>query len=1716
MKRLLLFLILGIFSFSFVFAHPTNSNSPYDDWRMFGHDTGFTRFTNSNAPANISNTPVITKSFAGDADTAPVVIWDSLYYFSYSGDYSSSYAFKLNASNISQVLTNSTNSYAISYSPSYYKDNLFIQQDTYLYQVNASNLSQVIDSEYIADSTGWSQIPVVFGDSVWTGAGNYNPYVKQFNASNISKSSINYYVYSRPYEQIPIVEDYAYFSFSGNLYQANSSNISKVIRSISCAANSIEGAPSVGYGSVYKACTVNSVDYLFQFNASNISQTIANFSRKGWFYGLGNGFIYFSNGTTFFQLNASNISQEIASYSFHTSSWYAVPAITSEYVFVSAGSIMYQLNASNVSQKIGNYSASSTIGGAPVLSKGFLYFGSIDDKLYQLGIYNPLPAARIDYPLDEKVYLNVTQLNYSLMQNSTHVWDKCWYSNDSGSTNFSTQTADTDFTNSLAGDGWNNWTLFCNDSNNNLYSEYTTFYIDSDTPIFTNVTNKTINQTSALSHQISANDSYGVNCFSVNDSSNFSISCSGLLTNATFLAYGNYSLNVSVYDYADHYNYTIVTIAVLDSVAPALRILYPANNSNMTDISLDINYSVSDSGIGVSNCWYSNDSFSVNYTLESCVNISSVIWAEGVHNLRLWANDSVGNRNLTTLRFTIDTTSPVFNNFTNPLVIQGNSFSYQINATDSTLPISCFSINDTTNFNVNCTGYLINNTILTDQIYSLNVSVNDSLGNTNSSVLLVNVTTRPFISVSILSPSGDLNVTQNGTFSVSVNVSCSNADCGEVNTTLYAKTGNTLDIDIAFVCYSSSCSDADDITGYLTGQGFRVTKNPYNSWTDANLNSTAFDVIVVGGYYDAGYYAFDSASDAARDAFENEQIPVVVATHYAYPSYYMGITNNWGSYDSSEDYIDNINTTHTVMTGFGTSAYIDTTSDYLGYLTTAQMTDNYSKLFVAQDVTDTYISGFALEAGQATVGTNPQKFIHLGFNTYDTYPTATAGNNSLILKQSICWAATGSYDCNFYKLVNISVGANPFYTNSQNPYNSTLVNNSYQIINFTVNATIASNTYDFFVSSNKTSYISIGNISSRWNITVTSTPSCIPVYQNTSWSEWQNQTSCRVNNTILQNKSLVQFDTNCSSANTTFWDYQEIACDFCTPTLTNTSWSDWSNLSCVSNLINQSRQRTQYDENNCGEIANQTITEYISELDCSINLNILSPANTTYNNRTQIINISSDGAAVWYNWNGTNITYSSATSILFNEGTNNITAYANNSFSSLTSFTKYFTTDTIAPNISLISPENSTYNTTRILLNISSDGSNIWYNWNGTNVTYSSADYVYFSNETVTLLVYVNDSAGNLDHINVTFFSYSDDDFDGVRNGDDFVNGSASNINSSGITSLNVSIGGNYAVNTTLDENIVTLFDSSEPVINFTYNFSSRELDLSKIRIIKTANAIIVNLSGQLQDNYNKTIFLGDNNFVSLCVKDAEVSDISEVSSTCTGTNETNMTGCLGGSLNSNGISCTDLGSTLQIDNLRNSAVLGVPESSESSEGTSVTEDTQTVFYPTSSELVKGYTRSLSNNWQIKFKFENITYTLKISKIYSSGGKVLLSLFSKEQEKNISVGEEWKLNLNNDSFFDYLVSVNSIKNNFVNISILEFNDSISSAKIFENSVDDLLVSDEDNVGENSKKSGWIVIWLALLVLIFFGTISLVRFIRKHGYNYTLLAVKHVFKLKYWS
>ncbi|MCK4552603.1 hypothetical protein KAT80_00160 [Candidatus Pacearchaeota archaeon] len=172
-----------------------------------------------------------------------------------------------------------------------------------------------------------------------------------------------------------------------------------------------------------------------------------------------------------------------------------------------------------------------------------------------------------------------------------------------------------------------------------------------------------------------------------------------------------------------------------------------------------------------------------------------------------------------------------------------------------------------------------------------------------------------------------------------------------------------------------------------------------------------------------------------------------------------------------------------------------------------------------------------------------------------------------------------------------------------------------------------------------------------------------------------------------------------------------------------------------------------------------------------------------------------------------------------------------------------------------------------------------------------------------------------------------DIDNDGIEDDDDNLLYNETNVATSGLTQLNITVGGSSTGGSHNGNKRVLFYDQDDLMVNFTHNFGqSNVLDLSKVEIQKSSTYLIVNFSGQLSNN--KTLYLEDNSFVNLCVKDAEINSVDEISSGCNGDNETDFTTCLENSnVTINGITCTDEGSRIRVENLQYSAIRGTTSS---------------------------------------------------------------------------------------------------------------------------------------------------------------------------------------------
>jgi len=198
---------------------------------------------------------------------------------------------------------------------------------------------------------------------------------------------------------------------------------------------------------------------------------------------------------------------------------------------------------------------------------------------------------------------------------------------------------------------------------------------------------------------------------------------------------GDNNITISTNDSLGNMNVSLRTFFTIDTTYPGISITTPTNNTNTTNVNLNVNYTVT----GQQTCWYSNDTMSANTTLASCANITSVTWSEGQHNVTIWANDSAGNTNQSSVTFTIDTRTEI--DFVSPSMNSGEysqtTIWANISVTETTgidtINISLYNsthniINST---NSSTSSLFTNFTGLSEGNYYLNATVNDTLGNSN-------------------------------------------------------------------------------------------------------------------------------------------------------------------------------------------------------------------------------------------------------------------------------------------------------------------------------------------------------------------------------------------------------------------------------------------------------------------------------------------------------------------------------------------------------------------------------------------------------------------------------------------------------------------------------------------------------------------------------------------------------------------------------------------------------------------------------------------------------------------------------------------------------------------------------------------------------------------------------------------------------------------------
>jgi len=252
-----------------------------------------------------------------------------------------------------------------------------------------------------------------------------------------------------------------------------------------------------------------------------------------------------------------------------------------------------------------------------------------------------------------------------------------------------------------------------------------------------------------------------------------------------------YTWFVNLFDWAGNsFTFSNNTVTI-DTINPGINVIYPQNITYNVIITA-INYTLSD--LYPNTCWFYNGT--ANNTIACGTNITTKLYSnQGNNTWMVYANDSAGNINSSSLTFFVDTINPTIN-FTSPTEQGGsylskNSILVNVTSTDTNLANITISISNSTTL-INSTTTLSspnyqNISVPRDGIYYINATAYDSAGNKNSTETRIVTldTTKPLVNYGTGTLASGVNVSQSNVY---VNVSVTETNEANVTFRLFNST----------------------------------------------------------------------------------------------------------------------------------------------------------------------------------------------------------------------------------------------------------------------------------------------------------------------------------------------------------------------------------------------------------------------------------------------------------------------------------------------------------------------------------------------------------------------------------------------------------------------------------------------------------------------------------------------------------------------------------------------------------------------------------------------------------------------------------------------------------------------------------------------------------------------------------------------------------------
>ncbi len=275
---------------------------------------------------------------------------------------------------------------------------------------------------------------------------------------------------------------------------------------------------------------------------------------------------------------------------------------------------------------------------------------------------------------------------------------------------------------------------------------------------------------------------------------NETVEVTGVSNSTSFiktLSDGAYIWNCLAYDNDSNAAWAISNYSiVIDTLFPEINITFPQNQTYNYAVS-GLNYSYSEDNPDV--CWYSTNSGITNSTPVSCgTGWTGVSSTEGTNIWTVYINDSTGSENLTSVVFMQDSLYPQINYGAGTAVDYANLSQSNVyvdvevvEANEDTIIFSLYNASGIVNQSSFTDGTRAINWIdLADGTYTYNVTINDSLGNSNITLTrtITLDTSFPLISFGVGTAVNYANLSQNWTY---VNVSTGEGSLANMAFSLY-------------------------------------------------------------------------------------------------------------------------------------------------------------------------------------------------------------------------------------------------------------------------------------------------------------------------------------------------------------------------------------------------------------------------------------------------------------------------------------------------------------------------------------------------------------------------------------------------------------------------------------------------------------------------------------------------------------------------------------------------------------------------------------------------------------------------------------------------------------------------------------------------------------------------------------------------------------------